>query len=97
MNDRPNVIQLYRRRLCNKLAQNWHPELQNNSPTILITVDREGHLLKAAIYESSGDNKVDKAALYAATTTTFAPFPSFYEGGTVTFKVNLQRINDEYQ
>lgn len=82
----------YRKNLLKLLAQNWHPKNNKLDLTLLLTIDHDGHLIGSEIFESSGNKKADKEALTAAQTTTYEPLPDWYKGESLTFKIQLSKV-----
>lgn len=85
-------VKSYKEDLKNRLAMNWTSVSSKNLPVILITIDHSGNLVETALFESTDDQKIDKAALYAATITEYAPLPDWYKGHQITFKINMSSI-----
>lgn len=87
----------YRKDLLVRLAQNWHPKKSYESLIVLITVDHDGKLMGSEIFQSSGSKKADKEALQAVQATDFAPLPDWYKGETLTFKIELSKVESVTQ
>lgn len=85
-------VKSYNDGLKMRLAMNWNSIPSKNLPVILITLDHDGHLVETSIFESSDDQRIDKAALYAATITKYAPLPNWYKGHQITFKINMSSV-----
>lgn len=82
----------YRKDLLMRLAQNWHPKKSYEDLMVLITLDHDGHLVSSEIFQSSGNKKADKEALAAVAASEFAPLPDWYKGETLTFKIQLSKV-----
>lgn len=82
----------YRKDLLMRLAANWHPKKQLDPIVLLLTIDKEGNLVGAEIFQSSGNKKADKEALTAAQATEYAPLPDWYKGESLTFKIELSKV-----
>ncbi len=82
----------YRKDLLLRLAGNWHPKKQYDPIILLLSIDKEGNLLGAEIFQSSGSKKADKEALAAAQATQYAPLPDWYKGEQLTFKIEMSKV-----
>lgn len=82
----------YRKDLLIRLAQNWHPKKSYEDLIVLITLDHDGHLLGSEIFQSSGSRKADKEAITAVQTTEYGALPDWYKGDTLTFKIQLSKV-----
>ncbi len=82
----------YRKDMLMRLAQNWHPKKTYEDLTVLITLDHDGKLVGGEIFQSSGSKKADKEALAAVEATEFAALPDWYKGETLTFKIQLSKV-----
>ncbi|MBI4534542.1 MAG: energy transducer TonB, partial [Candidatus Melainabacteria bacterium] len=82
----------YRKDLLMRLAQNWHPKKTYDPIILLLQIDHDGHLISGEIFQSSGSKKADKEALAAAQATEYAPLPDWYKGDTLTFKIELSKV-----
>lgn len=87
----------YRKDLLVRLAQNWHPKKSFADLVVLITVDHDGHLIGSEIFQSSGSRKADKEAIEAVNATEFAPLPDWYKGDTLTFKIQMSKVEAQNQ
>jgi len=87
----------YRKDLLVRLAQNWHPKKSYESLIVLITVDHGGKLLSSEIFQSSGSKKADKEAMAAVDATEFAPLPEWYKGESLTFRIELSKVESVTQ
>ena len=85
-------ISPYRKDMLLRLAQNWHPKKASENLIVLLTIAHDGRLLSEQVFQSSGNKKTDKEALKAAEETQFAPLPDWYKGETLTFKVELSKV-----
>lgn len=79
-----------------KIKSNWNPPRNDVSKTVilLITLDKNGHVVKNVVKESSGDEDMDNAAIEAVENSEpFDNFPSNYRENTVdiefTFDYNV--------
>lgn len=83
----------YQKELMSSLAENWHPENVNEpDPIIELTVNKDGRLVRAKLYKSSGSRTADKAALYAATVTKFPTYPESYPFEEITLRIDYSRL-----
>ena len=82
----------YRKDLLMRLSDNWNPKKRYDPIILLIVLDKEGHLVHAEIFQSSGNKKADKEALAAAQVTEYAPLPDWFTGDTLTFRIDLSKI-----
>jgi TonB family protein len=82
----------YRKDLLQRLAQNWHPKKSYEDLVVLITLDHDGKLMGSEIFQSSGSKKADKEALEAVQATEFASLPDWYKGDSLTFKIQLSKV-----
>jgi TonB family protein len=87
----------YRKDLLVRLAQNWRPKKSYENLIVLITIDHDGKLMGSEIFQSSGSKKADKEALQAVQATEFAPLPEWYKGETLTFKIELSKVESVTQ
>ncbi len=82
----------YRKDLLLRLAQNWHPKRTYENLIVLVVLDHDGHLVSSEIFQSSGNKKGDKEALEAVQATEYAPLPDWFKGETLTFKIELSKV-----
>lgn len=76
----------YMHELQNRIKLNWKPPVVKNSEriSVLMTILKDGKLEKCKIFQSSGDEQVDKAALDAVKTAApFKPLPQEYKGKSI--------------
>ncbi|MCR5260391.1 MAG: TonB C-terminal domain-containing protein [Candidatus Gastranaerophilales bacterium] len=86
----------YMRDFQKKIKSNWQPPKNNTSQTVvlLITIDKNGYVVRNVVKKSSENAEVDKAAIDAVKKSEpFDALPSFYNGNTVdiefTFVYNI--------
>lgn len=86
----------YMRELQRRIKMNWDPPKGNESKRVvlLFKIARDGRLLSARVFKSSGLPSSDKAALNAVELTApFRPLPAGYKGSSIdiqfTFDYNV--------
>ncbi len=86
----------YMRELQRRIKMNWDPPRGNESKRVvlLFKIARDGRLLKASVFKSSGVPSADKAALNAVELTApFKPLPVGFKGSNIdiqfTFDYNV--------
>jgi len=86
----------YMRELQRRIKMNWDPPKGNESKRVvlLFKIARDGRLLSARVFKSSGVPNSDKAALNAVELTApFKPLPPDFKGGSIdiqfTFDYNV--------
>lgn len=86
----------YMRELQRRIKMNWDPPKGNESKRVvlLFKIARDGRLLSARVFKSSGIPNADKAALNAVELTApFRPLPADFRGGSIdiqfTFDYNV--------
>ena len=86
----------YMRELQRRIKMNWEPPKGNESKRVvlLFKIAKDGRLLSARVFKSSGLPNVDKAALSAVELTApFKPLPADFKGGSIdiqfTFDYNV--------
>lgn len=86
----------YMRELQRRIKMNWEPPKGNESKRVvlLFKIARDGRLLSARVFKSSGLPNADKAALNAVELTApFRPLPADFKGGSIdiqfTFDYNV--------
>jgi TonB family protein len=82
----------YRKKILTLIAQNWHPLKACGELVVLLNIARDGELLSAEIFQSSGNKKIDASALEAARITQYDPLPDWYKGENLNFKVELSKV-----
>lgn len=95
-----NIIQdtyfsSYMRTMQKNIKANWHPpkDVQSKRVVVIFTISKHGKLLKYNILTSSGNDKMDSAAIEALKKTKFEPLPNAYTKNSVdvqfTFDYNV--------
>lgn len=86
----------YMRELQRRIKMNWDPPKGNESKRVILLfkIARDGRLLSAKVYKSSGNPGADKAAINAVELTApFRPLPAEFRGGSIdiqfTFDYNV--------
>jgi TonB family protein len=86
----------YMRELQRRIKMNWDPPKGNESKRVvlLFKIARDGRLLSARVFKSSGIPNADKAAISAVELTApFKPLPPDFKGGSIdiqfTFDYNV--------
>lgn len=86
----------YMRELQRRIKMNWDPPKGNESKRVvlLFKIARDGRLLSARVFKSSGIPNADKAAISAVELTApFKPLPPDYKGSSIdiqfTFDYNV--------
>jgi len=86
----------YMRELQRRIKMNWDPPKGNRSKRVvlLFKIARDGRLLSARVFKSSGLPNSDKAALHAVELTApFRPLPADFKGKSIdiqfTFDYNV--------
>lgn len=86
----------YMRELQRRIKMNWDPPKGNESKRVvlLFKIAKDGRLLSARVFKSSGVPNSDKAALSAVELTApFRPLPADFKGGSIdiqfTFDYNV--------
>lgn len=87
-------ISRYRFAVLAALAKSYHPSRKSEPVTVRFEIGKDGELLHVEILSSSGNRKTDKEALEAVENTQFPPHPDWYKGQTLTFQIDLGRMED---
>jgi len=74
------------------VKSNWYPPVASfeNKATLVVTIDKEGQLLKSYILESSSDEGFDNSLLNAAKKATFKPIPAYLRGKSASFALTFE-------
>ncbi len=91
-----SVIQLkdiapYRKEMLMRIAREWTPP-KNHQVTlvVLMTIAKDGTLLKAQIIGADASKRVQKDVLEAIERTIYAPLPDWYKKDQLSFKIELR-------
>lgn len=94
--EQPDFADLYMKELQKRIKMNWDPPKENESKKVvlLFKIDKDGKLLAAKVFKTSGNDKADKAALKAVEVTApFKPLPYEFKGKSIdiqfTFDYNV--------
>jgi colicin import membrane protein len=89
-------MQIYRMEVENRIYSNWaYPERKELKATIVLTVRRDGTILKTKIKRRSGDPLFDESALKAVQRSDpLPPFPEIYKKSYAEIKIifNPQKL-----
>lgn len=91
----------YRKDLLLRLQGKLPTSAKNESFVLLLTITRDGSLLKAE-FSSEAENKTlkdsfKKSVLNAINNIEFAPLPSWFQGAHLTFKIAFPLVDDSDQ
>ncbi len=86
----------YLRELQRRIELNWKPQQEHDKNpkriSVLMTIMKDGRLEKCKIFQSSGDEQVDKAALDAVKTAApFKPLPQEYKGKSIDILFSFEQ------
>ncbi len=84
----------YRRAMLMSIAANlfFTPEISGVGAILLVNVGKDGKLLSSEIQEGSGYSLLDKQFLSSVRATEFAPLPDWFKGESITFKIELSKL-----
>ena len=63
--------------------------------TVLFEIGKDGKVLNAEIFESSGHRKLDAEAIALIQNIDFEPLPEWYRGESLTFRVDMDNLRLE--
>jgi len=90
--ENPDIFNDYMRNMQKKIKSNWIPPKQTFSKRVVIlyTIKRNGEIDKYKIFESSGDEKMDRSAIYALKKSApFKKLPKEFKGDHVDIKFSF--------
>lgn len=85
-------LRYYKKQVIQMLAENWHESHSECLPIILITLDDKSRFIRAELYRKGIVDKLDKAALYAASLIKFPSLPGGLYPGEITFKIPMAAV-----
>lgn len=80
------------------IKSNWYPPVASfeNKATLVVTIDKEGQLVKSYILESSSDDGFDNSLIEASKKAKFKPLPAVFPAKSaslaLTFEMHRRHI-----
>lgn len=82
-------ITAYRVDLIKQIADKWHRT--NTGPTVNVVVSKAGAIKSVEIVKSTGESKLDVAAIKTIKSIKAAPLPPWFTGDEMTFTFDMSR------
>lgn len=79
----------YRIDLIKQIADKWHRA--NTGPTVNVVVSKAGAIKSVEIVKSTGDSKLNVAAIKTIKSIKAAPLPPWFKGDEMTFTFDMSR------
>jgi TonB family protein len=87
----PLSVYSYIEDMLERLGQRWDQK-KGHLPVLQLSLDHSGKLQSLSTLESSGDKKVDAAAITLVKETEFGPLPHWVKVAPLTIKLDLNRL-----
>ena len=88
-------VEQYIRHTRRKINNNWYPPTSSfeNEATMVVTIDKDGKLLKCCLTEPSPSEGFNNSLIEAASKTTYSPLPKGIKGDSLdlSMKFSMQR------